>query len=90
VTADWRILATTGQIVCPECLTNDDKVANLAPQVWIDQAGVTRIGCRCGADLGPVPETKPTDVECKSCGMVATYAGETGDTLWVKKLPPLD
>lgn len=86
---EWRILPITGHVMCSNCLTADDVVAARYADFWFDENGITRIACRCGADLGLVPEMKPTDVECLSCHAVWTVTGEVGHTLKAKQLPPL-
>jgi hypothetical protein len=84
----WRILG--GVVLCPDCVTDDDIVANRTGEFWFDsRTATTRIACRCGADLGPIPETKPTDVDCVTCYAVWTITGKVGYTLRAKWLPPL-
>jgi hypothetical protein len=74
-------------VLCPNCVTADDLIADRHPSFWIDRkTGVARIACGCGADLGEVPETRPTEITCLSCGTVMVVKDAVvGVNLEVKK-----
>jgi hypothetical protein len=90
VKGEWMILIGGG-ILCPDCVTEDDIVANRTPEFWFDSSNeMWRLACRCEADLGAFPpHTRPTEITCASCQ--ATFmvsSGRVGHTVRVMELPP--
>jgi hypothetical protein len=86
---EWMILIGGG-ILCPDCVTEDDIVANSMPEFWFDSRNdVWRLACRCEADLGAfAPHIPATEITCASCQVVSTVStGGVGHTVCRRRVP---